>query len=496
MNNCINNWNYKRGWLAFSENKIDNELILKDFQDDQFYSLHIFFHPETKVYKKQKKDFGLYLIGHAYNPIDMIHEEDIILDSLLFSTDIVREINKLTGVFSLFVYNKGVIQIYQDACGIMPVYFGRIDNRIVISNYAQLIADIWELRMDSWISEYINSSFYTIGIRQLCGRDSAFSELKMLTANTYLSLSDLSINRFYPISPLCTTEDNYNYIKKILHNSMLCCSRKWNCAISLTGGVDSRMTLAAANGLYDKFSYFSFISNPAERKDTEAATNICNAIKVNHIIYEIPDNNEAISNFKQLKKIINHNTSEILRPKDSDIRKIITLADKMVNCVEIKSHISEVGRAFYFKKLGKKSFRTPLSARNMSNLAKRNMFNRALLKKMDRSFSEFIKETAFDEIPSGYEQTDMFYWENRMPLWGSLVKQRFDVSHETTIIYNNRLLLEAFLKFPLQQRIKDIPQKKIISDLNPILTNLVSNNNAMKSWKRIVLENLFYSINQ
>ena len=36
-------------------------------------------------------------------------------------------------------------------------------------------------------------------------------------------------------------------------------------SISITGGRDSTTTLACANGLYDRFHYFSYISNEAER---------------------------------------------------------------------------------------------------------------------------------------------------------------------------------------------------------------------------------------
>ena len=38
---------------------------------------------------------------------------------------------------------------------------------------------------------------------------------------------------------------------------------------------NSKMTLAAANNIYDKFEYFSFISSEAERKDAFAAHQIC-----------------------------------------------------------------------------------------------------------------------------------------------------------------------------------------------------------------------------
>lgn len=79
--------------------------------------------------------------------------------------------------------------------------------------------------------------------------------------------------------------------------------KKWNrCAISLSGGVDSKTTLASANGLYDKFSYFSFFSKEQELVDAKAARQICNNLGLKHTIYRIPENNNEIKDFQFIKK--------------------------------------------------------------------------------------------------------------------------------------------------------------------------------------------------
>ena len=54
----------------------------------------------------------------------------------------------------------------------------------------------------------------------------------------------------------------------------------------------------------------------------------------------------------------------------------------------------------------------------------------------------------------------MFYWENRMAAWCAIAMQSIVVFHETTILNNNRKLLELFLLFTLQERLEDNPQKK------------------------------------
>lgn len=103
-------------------------------------------------------------------------------------------------------------------------------------------------------------------------------------------------------------EKEVDSLLKILRNSMELITLKWkDPAISLTGGTDSKTTLATANGMYDKFKYYSFYSKPAELNDAKAAREICKELNISHNIYQIPVENEKIKDFDIIKKIINHN---------------------------------------------------------------------------------------------------------------------------------------------------------------------------------------------
>nr|WP_277398222.1 7-cyano-7-deazaguanine synthase [Neobacillus citreus] len=274
-------------------------------------------------------------------------------------------------------------------------------------------------------------------------------------------------------------------------------SKKFKASISLTGGIDSKMTLAAAKDFYQSFRYFSFYSTQAEEKDALAANKICKELTLEHKVYKVPQTNEEIGNFNLLSQIIDHNSAYIKKHKETELRKIIHLYQESEIEMEVKSHVSEIGRAFYYKKLGKKILPRPISPRHMSNLYKRNMFNRETLRYMDNAFLEFIQMTDFGKsFKNRYDESDMFYWEHRMSQWASLVKQDFDFSHNTTIIYNNRQLLDLFMNFTLEDRINDNPQKEIIEGLNPKLFDLnIKNDNAMKNKKRIILEKVFFELN-
>ena len=463
--------------------------------------LYVYTHIDPPIAVETLDDVTGVLVGHGYNPITMQYRESDILRVLLSRYRQSREsffeaLSEITGIHVIVIADGAHCLTVQDCCGIMPVYYGRIGQDIYLTSHCQLVADICGLERTTEIERYLRAPFYRIGISQLCGVDSPFSELTMLSPNTYLTVPNLTVHRFYPVDPLPRLDgETLEWLADTLRYSIELCTRKWKCSVSLSGGVDSRLTLAAANGHYDRLGFFSFASTPAESRDAHSAAGLCSVLGLQHDLYVIPDDESAIRDFDVISQIMEHNTAYIKPRRGADARKRAYFTQFVDMEIEIKSHVSEVARAFYYKKLGKVRFRTPLTARHMSNLAKRNLLHRSILKDMDRSFQRFIDISSFGSFPDGYDETDLFYWENRMPAWAALVKQSFDTSHDTTMIYNNRRLLEAFLSFPLADRITDRPQRELIRMLNPALACQTFTENAMKRRWRIIAERLFFEVN-
>lgn len=496
---------FRRGYL-FSSKKINetgNFPFYKNWSVTNIDNYYLYLHHDQEKYIVTRNNRTYILIGHAYNPWDNISDEskmlEICADAFEVSkTNFFSELSKITGVFIIIVIDGTNVFAVQDSTGIMPLFYTENNENIYFSSHCQLIADICEFNMDPEMERLVNSKFYLIGIRHLPGLKSPFKQVKTLTANTYLESFPFKIQRFFPTKQVTAKLDNsLDIICDVLRNSMKLISEKFNASISLTGGTDSKMTLAAAKDFYKDFKYFSFISTAAEEKDALAAHKICEQLELEHTIYKVPEINEDIDDFELIVEIINHNAGYIKKHKDEELRKIVFLYQQNKIEMEVKSHISEIGRAFYYKKLGKSKMPYPLKPRHMSNLYKRNMFNRRTLKFMDDAFQEFIQITGFGENFNGrYDESDMFYWEHRMSQWASLVKQDFDISHDTTIIYNNRNLLDMFMNYDLLDRITDKPQKEIIMFLNEKLNALnISNDNAMKNKKRIILEKVFFEVN-
>lgn len=503
-----------RGYLITDKDYSDN------MNDYPFYSnwknsnlgksktglyLNLYVHKKLESYSFQKDNITVTIIGHAYNPFSMIDDENSIIEDLYNSyksslSDFFSAVSELTGIHVIIVNDNGNLITLQDCGGIKTCYYGLINKYTYITSHPQLVADLLELKMDSKISVLMGKWFFSLSGRYLPGNLSPFRDLRRLGPNTFVEISNqIKVERFYPIvkHPELNQENFHEIIEKIsilINRNIELASNKWKRpSISLSGGMDSKTTLACANGLYDKFSYYSFNSKPQELEDANAAHNICKELGINHDIYSIPTSNDDFNDFETFKKIIYHNASYIDQPKDNEIRKFIYLSRLNTYDVELKSWISEVGRAMWGKKYGI-SLPDRLTARHFSIFQTRYFGSPQLLKHSDNNYEEYLRLIDLENAPFNYNHADMFYWEFRFGSWGANVATTHDIfNHIVTIPMNNRKILDMFLWFPYEFRHNDGVNKGIINYFNKELGALdfdVKNMYLRKN--RTNIEKLYY----
>lgn len=275
---------FVKGYLITTENNLElhtypfnNNWIKKEFDYLQDGSkLNIYYHKKETCYIYNEDQISIALLGHAYNPFNMSYIEDDILKECLDTykqgeNHFFDKISELTGIHLIVVNDNGRLLVVQDCGGMESCYYGELSEDIYISSHPQLLGDILKLKTDPLITKLINNRFFSIGGSYLPGNLSPYKEFRRLGPNTFVSYDNtFKLNRFFPNKshPEIETEDYEKTIKEIsnlIHNNIHLSTLKWNKpAISLTGGVDSKTTLASANGLYDKFHYYSFYSKPQE----------------------------------------------------------------------------------------------------------------------------------------------------------------------------------------------------------------------------------------
>ena len=251
--------------------------------------------------------------------------------------------------------------------------------------------------------------------------------------------------------------------------SMRLIPQKWQrCAISLTGGCDSKTTLACANGCYGKYSYFSYTSSDAEEVDAKAAARICKLLHLPHKTYTISNSDVDYKDIDALKCIMEHNSGCIGTSNANDIRKRAHFLGTDDFDVEVKSWVSEIARAYYHKRFAKTKFPETLTPRYATCLYKVFLHNRKLVRDTDRVFADFLQKYYRPEDFARIPWYDLFFWEFRMSSWNGLViTGEQQIAFDIVIPYNNRVLLQLMLSTPVEKRIADTVHKDIVRLRNP-----------------------------
>lgn len=437
---------------------------------NEICGMHFWTHPLTGFhFVKNDKGSAAFILGHAYNPFTMEIDEEPILTRILdaYGTDkFYDRIDEITGVFVVGIISNGKAKYIVDPSGMQSACSGIVNGHFYLSSHPQLIADLCGLEMDKFVKNLVDYKWYHRVMGPYLPADlTPFAELKRVVPNqeyTYLRDSKaVEHTRFYPLKDLaeCKTDEEYRATIEeaagILKNNMELVFRKWEHPWqSLTGGIDSNTTFAAANGNYDKLHTFSYFSAEKESIDCDAAKKISEHFNVPWTLYEIPDNETELDRFAEKAEIIKHNNGYIAKEKGNELRKRVVLQEQCPADVEVKSWVSETIRAYWYKHYGRKSM-PELSGKLFRNLYKIFIFDRGLAHEIDELFEEYIDEFEYRKIPSQYPPADMHYNEVTWGSWGGMNISEMKFSFDITFIYNNRRFLDLMFKVPLEKRISD-----------------------------------------
>ena len=424
-------------------------------------------HQLAKVTVIRREGRSFVLFGHAYNPFTMTVAEDAELERIAdaYGTDTFQErVDELTGIFVLAVIDEDKITFECDASGMQSAYYANIGDHFYITSHARLIADLNDLTITELARELLNYKWYYRVMGPYMPADlTQFQEVRRIVPDHVYVLEGAQVRhqRFWPLkanTPAVTEEAYDEVISKaaeILKKNMQLVTEKWaRPMISLTGGIDSNTTFAAANGLYDKIGAFSYLSAPKEVSDVKAAGKIAGRFNVKRKVYRIPETAEELKDYDEISRIIEHNDGYIAPLNENEIRKRVYLLKHFKGDVEVKSWVSETIRGYWYKHYGRRSM-PPRSAKLYRNLYKIFLLNRPLAHKIDRIFETYIDEFEYRKIPESYPAADMHYHEVTWGSWGGLNISDMKLYSDITIIYNNRKLLELLFMVPLEKRISD-----------------------------------------
>lgn len=443
-----------------------------------------FTHKLIKTTVVHRSDRSFYLCGHAFNPFTMEIDEVAILNRIAdaYGTEAYWDrLNEITGVYVYGTVAGERIEYLVDPSGMQSGYYGKVGDHFYITSHSQLVGDLCGLQMNDFTKELISYKWYHRVMGDYLPADlTQFDEVKRIVPSINYIFDGASIThkRFWPTEYLTTAVTPEEYQKvihdaaQILKNNMELISRKWEKPyISLTGGIDSNTTFASANGIYDRFMAFSYVSAEKEIRDAKAAEKIATRFGVEHLLFHIPAVADDLRDYNEIVQIIQHNDGYVVRQNDNEYRKRVYLIQNLDCDVEVKSWVSETIRAYWYKHYGRKSF-PRLSPKLFRNLYKIFLIDRKLAHKVDKVFAQYIKDFEYEAIPASYPIADMHYNEVTWGSWGGPNISEMKMYADITFVYNNRKFFDLMFRVPLEKRISDQHHLDMKRVLNPKLADM------------------------
>ena len=340
---------YCKGFLITNKKQnIDGEYpFYSNWSEQQIANdFYMYIHKETYSYTYEKNGVIHFLVGHAYDPYNMLVEEKDILGNLANALENNEETyweeeSKLTGVFCVGYLLDDKVIYTTDCAGMQLVYHGVIDGKLFITSHGKLVADLEGLKQPEYIKRLTTNKYWHYWGTWLPGDLAPFEELKRMVPNhagRYLKqTSEIDIFRFYPTRKVVetSTEKEYNdtihELGRVMSNTMKCIAMKWpekKVSISVTGGRDSMTALACSKDVYDKFDYFSYISNVDESVDAYAAKDILAHLGLEHELYQIPEEWDGYEGLPAFKKVMECNNGCIGANNTNDLKEKIVFYRK------------------------------------------------------------------------------------------------------------------------------------------------------------------------
>lgn len=380
-----------------------------------------------------------------------LEDEDEFLDILDF----------IGGRFVILIGNRTAVKIYSDATGSRSVYY--LVNDVAASSHVHLLADNFTCVKDV---DLISSSKLACNFHY-----TPYTNIRSVIPNMSINLITNQEDRFFPRRDnqykSLSEEDRFTLLENLWKKQLSYYIDNYaNIVCSLTGGCDSRVSLAMARKYKDTIRFFTYTLAQDEqagkgyfqkslRLDKEIVEEILQDISLNHEFLVVentrfkPTKLESVAFSKN--SLISHGKYLIQYYNDSFPQEYL---------IHMRSNLFEIGRAFYMNIIESNSLESI-----------RYVFNKTVLDKKNVSLSDIQKEEffnvglstlAYDKVYD-YHLLDLFYWENRMGRWFSEVLNETDAAFDTFLPFNMRAMIDISLSFSLSQRESDFVFRELIN---------------------------------
>lgn len=431
------------------------------------------FAPELHHEISETTDLTVVVFGHAHyvtlnaSDNDLLSITGRIADAWRASgcTGVEGVLYDLAGRYGVFILSAQDSHVYQDAHGMRSIYYNT--EATIVSSHERLLADITGAGLAT----------SRISALPLIARWSHtnYAEIRSMIPNHRLDLEHGSSERFFgkqanPYLGL-SNKQRIDMVHHLWTKQVLELARNHNIALSITGGLDSRVSLALARPLWDKVHTFTYTASPTKggwwakslHKDDVIVRQILDAVDVKHTLLNRADAKPVDRNQKDImdKNSAGHHGPWLVNM----YREHISGSD----VVHLRGNLNETARNYYHDFVDPV---TPIEGvRQLMRTLVRSKAPARIpeLEEIMEEFEHEFDDSQLDQLDPSYEQLDMYYWEIRMGRWFSEVFNETDAAFESVIPFNHRRIIDIALSFTEQERLDGLLFRELINKNAPFL---------------------------
>lgn len=243
---------YAKNFSTWQNHEISNSIFLKS-------------HPDLTITQLTKKEGSLTLLGYMIDTEGNHQNDKDILNQLLTekrcATDLIKSTFKFCGNWILIFKGKNKTFLFHDCVGARSVYYTDINKteNLWVASQPSLIALAIKLYEDPKAVDFIMTQKTKTNDYWWPGEKSPYTEIKALLPNHFLDLSDGKVYRYWPDKNIKILNENeaVEKISKRLQSTMYAATQRFDIALALSGGLDSRVILAASKNIKDKICVYN-----------------------------------------------------------------------------------------------------------------------------------------------------------------------------------------------------------------------------------------------
>ncbi len=397
------------------------------------YTIHS--SPSLEVTSATDSTISAILLGYAVDPKTPTESNQDVLDRLTKNCSSKEElfefVQQLSGRYVLVYKNETEQIVLPDACALRPVFYGTIDSTPVVTSNLRLALDWLDVAhsMSPEVREFCSKTETMIGTAT---RDERFSRV---LANHYLDHKKLESKRIPYGLPLLGGDSPIQQASTLLRGTLEALNNRYDLTIWVSGGLDSRMLIAASRPIRDDVRYVVFDRPEVPDYDTTIPKRLASDLGLS---VDVIETNNISTDFREALNEV------FLMPRtNSTLRNVQYHFNQgtQEDSVIATGVGAEIFESFYGHPFENQSTRLLLRLSSLPNTT----YSRNQIKGWLRDSQPFAKNAGIDLL-------DLYYWEQKMSTWGARAAQEIDLAAEFCPPFSNRALTFSMLSIPKSKR--------------------------------------------